>query len=59
MNFLVDMNTVDWFALISGIALLYVVERCTAPDADAEMQEVMGMVRSQLHDIAPTIFPSE
>lgn len=35
------------------------VECRTAPDADAEMQEVMSMVQSQLHDIAPTIFPSE
>lgn len=34
-----------------------VVERRTAPDADAEMREVMGMVRDQLHTIAPTIFP--
>lgn len=34
-----------------------VVERRTAPDADAEMQEVMGMVREELHTIAPTIFP--
>lgn len=33
-----------------------VVERRTAPDADAEMQEVMGMVRDQLTTIAPTIF---
>lgn len=36
-----------------------VVERRTAPDADAEMQEVMGMVRDQLTTIAPTIFPEE
>lgn len=36
-----------------------VVERRTAPDADAEMQEVMGMVRDQLTTIAPTIFPGE
>lgn len=34
-----------------------VVERRTAPDADAEMQQVMGMVRDRLHTIAPTIFP--
>nr|DAI86600.1 MAG TPA: FAD-dependent thymidylate synthase [Caudoviricetes sp.] len=34
-----------------------VVERRTAPDADAEMQEVMGMVRDHLTTIAPTIFP--
>ncbi|AIL96414.1 FAD-dependent thymidylate synthase [Corynebacterium ureicelerivorans] len=36
-----------------------VIERRTAPDADAEMQEVMGMVRDQLTTIAPTIFPEE
>lgn len=34
-----------------------VVERRTAPDADAEMREVMGMIRDQLTNIAPTIFP--
>lgn len=34
-----------------------VVERRTAPDADAEMQQVMGMVRDELHKVAPTIFP--
>lgn len=34
-----------------------VVERRTAPDADAEMREVMGMVRDKLTTIAPTIFP--
>lgn len=36
-----------------------VVERRTAPDADAEMRQVMGMVRDQLTTIAPTIFPEE
>lgn len=36
-----------------------VIERRTAPDADAEMRQVMGMVRDQLTDIAPTIFPKE
>ena len=46
MNFLVNMNTVDWLALISGIALLYVVERRASADAGAEMQEVMSAVRS-------------
>lgn len=34
-----------------------VIERRTAPDADAEMQQVMGMVRDELHAVAPTIFP--
>lgn len=36
-----------------------VVERRTAPDADAEIQEVMGMVRDKLHEVAPNIFPKE
>lgn len=36
-----------------------VIERRTAPDADAEMREVMGMVRDELTTIAPTIFPEE
>lgn len=36
-----------------------VVERRTAPDADAEMREVMGMIRDELNAVAPTIFPKE
>ena len=32
-------------------------ERRTQPDADAEMQEVAGMIYDQLSTIAPTIFP--
>lgn len=36
-----------------------VIERRTAPDADAEMREVMGIIRDELHTIAPTIFPKE
>lgn len=34
-----------------------VVGRRTAPDADAEIQEVMGMVREKLYEVAPNIFP--
>lgn len=34
-----------------------VIERRTAPDADAEMQQVMGMVRDELNKVAPIIFP--
>ena len=33
-----------------------VIERRTAPDADAEMQKVMGMARDVLEPIAPAIF---
>lgn len=33
-----------------------VIERRTAPDADAEMQEVMGQAKRHLAAIAPTIF---
>lgn len=33
-----------------------VIERRTAPDADAEMQEVMGQAKRHLAVIAPTIF---
>ena len=33
-----------------------VIERRTAPDADAEMQEVMGQAKRHLEAIAPTIF---
>ena len=32
-----------------------VIARRTAPDADAEIREVMGMVRDELHKIAPNI----
>ena len=35
---------------------LQVIERRTAPDADAELQEVMGMARDVLKPLAPSIF---
>ena len=35
---------------------LQVIERRTAPDADAELQEVMGMAREVLKPLAPSIF---
>ena len=35
---------------------LEVIERRTAPDADAELQEVMGMARDVLKPLAPSIF---
>lgn len=34
-----------------------VITRRTAPDADAEFQEVAGMIREQLQQIAPEVFP--
>lgn len=34
-----------------------VTKRRTAPDADAEIMEVMQMVRDELHEVAPNIFP--
>ena len=34
-----------------------VIARRTAPDADAEFQEVAGMIREQLQQIAPEVFP--
>ena len=37
-------------------AWLEVIERRTAPDADAEIQEVMGMARDALRPLAPNIF---
>ena len=37
-------------------AWLEVIDRRTAPDADAELQEVMGMAREALRPLAPTIF---
>ena len=37
-------------------AWLEVIERRTAPDADAEIQEVMGMAREALRPLAPSIF---
>ncbi|WP_070487346.1 FAD-dependent thymidylate synthase [Corynebacterium sp. HMSC08A12] len=33
-----------------------VIQRRTQPDADAEFQEVAGMIRNHLRDIAPAIF---
>lgn len=36
-----------------------VTKRRTAPDADAEIREVMQMVRDELHEVAPNIFPKE
>lgn len=33
-----------------------VITRRTAPDADAEMREVMGLVRKQLEKVSPVIF---
>ena len=35
---------------------LQAIERRTAPDADAELQEVMGMARDVLKPLAPSIF---
>ena len=37
-------------------AWLQVIERRTAQDADAELQEVMGMARDVLKPLAPSIF---
>ena len=34
-----------------------VIERRTAPDADAEFQEVAGMIRKELQKLAPEVFP--
>ena len=28
-----------------------------APDADAEMREVAGMIYDQLYEVSPTLFP--
>lgn len=52
-------NMVETRIVVSGNLRAWheVIERRTAPDADAEMQEVMGMVRDELTTIAPTIFP--
>ena len=35
-----------------------VIERRTAPDADAEFQEVAGMIREELQKLAPEVFPA-
>ena len=37
-------------------AWLQVIDRRTAPDADAELQQVMGMARDVLKPLAPSIF---
>lgn len=36
-----------------------VIQRRTQPDADAEFQEVAGMIRDELQQIAPAIFTTE
>ena len=35
-----------------------VIERRTAPDADAEFQEVAGLIRKELQRVAPEVFPA-
>ena len=35
-----------------------VIERRTAPDADAEFQEVAGLIRDELQQLAPEVFPA-
>ena len=35
-----------------------VIERRTAPDADAEFQEVAGLIRDELRKLAPEVFPA-
>ena len=35
-----------------------VITRRTAPDADAEFQEVAGLIRDELQQIAPEVFPA-
>ena len=35
-----------------------VIERRTAPDADAEFQEVAGLIRQELQKLAPEVFPA-
>ena len=35
-----------------------VIERRTAPDADAEFQQVAGMIRDELQRLAPEVFPA-
>lgn len=51
-------NMVETRMVVTGNmrAWMEVVERRTAPDADAEMQEVMKQARKQLAKVAPTLF---
>ena len=35
-----------------------VIERRTAPDADAEFQQVAGLIRKELRKLAPEVFPA-
>ena len=35
-----------------------VIERRTAPDADAEFQQVAGLIRQELQKLAPEVFPA-
>src|SRR5699024_10726113 len=51
-------NTTDTKMVATGRlrAWVQVIGRRTAPDADAELQEVMGMARDVLKPLAPSIF---
>ena len=54
-------NAVETRMVVTGNLRAWheVIERRTQPDADAEMQEVMRLAKSNLHTVSPIIFPKE
>ena len=53
-------NMVETRIVVTGNlrAWYEVIERRTAPDADAEFQQVAGMIRDELQKLAPEVFPA-
>ena len=53
-------NMVETRIVVTGNlrAWCEVIERRTAPDADAEFQEVAGLIRKELQQLAPEVFPA-
>ena len=54
-------NMVETRIVVTGNlrAWYEVIERRTAPDADAEFQQVAGMIREELQKLAPEVFKKE
>lgn len=53
-------NMVETRIVVTGNlrAWYEVIERRTAPDADAEFQQVAGLIRDELKKLAPEVFPA-
>ena len=53
-------NMVETRVVVTGNLRAWheVIERRTAPDADAEFQQVAGLIRDELQKLAPEVFPA-